>query len=134
MAGEKRNGSLPLRRALVVDDSGSVRAVLREMLEEVGLSVVEAASGAESLSLLGLDGSIGLVFLDLNMPDMSGRAVLAGMRSHAQTAKLPVVMLSGEGKPADIDELERQGTLEWMQKPVRFDSLVKVARQFLLPD
>ena len=134
MASENGHGSLPLRRALVVDDSGAVRAVLREMLEEAGLSVVEAASGAESLSVLGLDGSIGLVFLDLNMPDMSGRAVLAGMRSHAQTAKLPVVMLSGEGRPADISELEQQGTLEWMQKPVRFDNLVKVARQFLLPD
>jgi len=67
------------------------------------------------------------------MPGLGGHAVLAGMRSRRQTSDLPVVILSGDEKPPDLRKLQGQGALEWLQKPVNFDSLVKVAHHYLRP-
>ena len=82
-------------KALLVDDSATVRSVLRSMLEEDGIQVVEAQDGAEGLERLRSDPSIGLVFLDVNMPGLSGLAMLRLVRADRDLDALPVVLLTG---------------------------------------
>jgi len=118
------------RRALVVEDSDSVRAVLRHMLEEDSVYVVEARNGAEGLDRLRSDAAIGLVFLDMNMPDMDGLAVLRSIRAEPTLAALPVVVLTG-GSATAVMAAKDLGAVGWLQKPVRCEAIVKVARSFL---
>lgn len=118
------------RRALVVEDSDSIRAVLRNMLEEDSVHVVEARNGAEGLDRLRTDAAIGLVFLDINMPDMDGLEVLRLIRAEPSLSALPVVVLTG-GPPGAVIAAKDLGAAGWLQKPVRRDAIVNVARNFL---
>lgn len=118
------------RAALVIEDSDNVRAVLRHMLEEDSISVVEAKDGTEGLERLRSDPSIGLVFLDLNMPGLDGLEVLRLIRAQPNFVTMPVVVLTGSSGVAAV-EAKDLGATGWLQKPVRRDALVNVARSFL---
>jgi two-component system chemotaxis response regulator CheY len=117
-------------KALLVDDSATVRSVLRTMLEEDGVQVVEAQDGAEGLERLRSDPSIGLVFLDVNMPGLSGLAMLRLLRADHGLDALPVVLLTGSS-PADPHEARELGVVGCLQKPVRVDAIIRLAHKFL---
>ena len=118
-------------RALVIDDSESVRTVLRRMLEEESVPVIEATSGAEALDRMRCDPSIGVVFLDMNMPGMSGLEVLRIVRSEPELANIPIVVLTG-GSANGVIAAKDLGAAGWLQKPVRLEAIVNVARNFLV--
>jgi CheY-like chemotaxis protein len=66
----------PLKTALIVDDSGPVRGMLRMLLDHAGLRVFEARDGAEALSLLeALEWQVDVVASDIQMPVMDGLAL-----------------------------------------------------------
>ena len=124
-------GMVRPRRALLVDDSDHVRTVLRGMLEEDRVQVVEAKDGVEGLALLRNDPDIGLVFLDMNMPGMGGLELLRLIRAEARFATLAVVVLTGSF--TDVSSTKDLGAAGWLQKPVRCEALLKVAQNFLGP-
>src|SRR5262249_51365913 len=117
-------------KALLVDDSDAVRAVLRSMLEEDGIEVVEARDGAEGLARLRGDPAIGIVFLDMNMPGLNGLDMLRELRAESTLGAIPVVLLTGSS-PADAEEARALGVVGCLQKPVRFEAIVRVAHSFL---
>ncbi|HKO94605.1 MAG TPA: response regulator [Polyangiaceae bacterium] len=117
-------------KALLVDDSATVRSVLRSMLEGDGIQVVEAQDGAEGLERLRTDPSIGLVFLDVNMPGLGGIAMLRQLRGDRDLDALPVVLLTGSS-PADPLEARELGVVGCLQKPVRVDVIIRLAHKFL---
>jgi two-component system chemotaxis response regulator CheY len=118
------------RRALLVDDSDSIRAVLRSMLEQDLVDVVEARDGAEGLEKLQSEPSIGLVFLDVNMPGVGGLEMLRLIRADPAFVDLPVVVLTGSA-PSVVSAAKELGAVGWLQKPVRVDAIIKVAQKFL---
>ena len=131
LATTKGEAMAPARgKALLVDDSATVRSVLRSMLEQDGVQVVEAQDGAEGLEQLRSDPSIGLVFLDVNMPGLSGLAMLRLLRADRGLNALPVVLLTGSS-PADPHEARELGVVGCLQKPVRVDAIIRLAHKFL---
>jgi CheY-like chemotaxis protein len=107
---------------LIVDDVDSVREVIREMLEMEGATVVEACTAHEALELtdtLMFD----VVLTDLGLPDVSGEAVIAGVRSLAG-GRIPVAVVSG----ADPEALARAAELgadRIFRKPVDREDLIR---------
>ncbi|MCP3102905.1 response regulator [Myxococcus sp. K15C18031901] len=81
------------RRALVVDDSLTARALHRAMLEAGGFSVHLAASGARALERLATD-TYDVVICDLDMEEMDGTQLIARLRAKPETATLPVILVS----------------------------------------
>lgn len=81
---------------LIVDDYADARATLREMLEEVGLEVVEAADGQEAFNFLVFNPEIRvqLILLDLDMPRMNGFDFLTLLKSYLRLSAIPVVVVS----------------------------------------
>lgn len=95
-------------RILVVDDNEALRENLQEALELEGYEVVAAADAASALAHLDGDPSFRVVLLDLVMPGMDGRELLARIRGDPRLASLRVVMTTGHtgsraraGVPAD---------------------------------
>jgi two-component system KDP operon response regulator KdpE len=80
-------------RLLVVEDVDLLRQLLRWRLEAEGATVVEAATGGEALELAGTQ-PFDLVLTDLGLPDVSGEAVITGVRSLSQ-GRTPVAVFSG---------------------------------------
>jgi len=118
------------RSVLVVDDSDDVRAVLRTVLESDSVPVVEARNGVEGLDRLKSHSDIGLVFLDMNMPGMDGIEILRSIRSNPEFTTLPVVVLSG-GSATGVVAARGLGAVGCLQKPVRCDVVLKLAKTFL---
>jgi signal transduction histidine kinase/DNA-binding response OmpR family regulator len=80
---------------LIVDDQETDRYILRHHLEEFGCSIVEATTGEEGLTL-ARELKPGLILLDLNMPRLDGFEVLGQLQADAQTASLPVVIVTSQ--------------------------------------
>jgi len=87
------------RRALVVDDSLTARALHRAMLEAGGFSVHLAASGARALDRLATD-TYDVVICDLDMEEMDGTQLIARLREKKETSSLPVILVSAHDSAA----------------------------------
>ncbi|MDF3066571.1 MAG: response regulator [Polyangiaceae bacterium] len=94
---------------LVVDDYEDARATLREMVESLGLPVVEAANGQEALDFLTQrpEAGVQLILLDLDMPRMSGWELLKLLKSYVRLASIPVVVVSRHASHLSSEEARR---------------------------
>ena len=103
---------------LLVDDDAVNRTVARALLEKQGFRISEAADGEEGLRQLAAKNDYSLMVLDLDMPRMGGREVLAAVRGQVATAGLPVVVLTGTQDPDAEMELMRDGADDYIRKPI----------------
>ena len=120
-----------MKRALVVDDSPSVRQQVGLALRQAGFDVVEAADGAEGAERIGADPTIAVVICDVNMPRMNGLEMLEKVKADAANARLPVLMLTSEGHPALIERAKNAGAKGWIVKPFKADLLVAAVKKLV---
>jgi CheY-like chemotaxis protein len=83
---------------LIVDDDRSTREALRELLEDEGFAVAEAANGQAALELMTSGQTLALVVMDLEMPVMSGLELIDIMRNYTGLARLPVLVVTGNDR------------------------------------
>lgn len=101
---------------LVVDDDADAVSTMRDILEEEGHNVLSARNGREALQV-ALQTIPDLVLLDLNMPEMDGRAFLAAVDHSPTLANVKVVVVSGA---PDLESVP----CECVAKPLRLDTLL----------
>ena len=101
---------------LVVDDSDTVRRMLRWVLTPLGVRVLEAANGALALETLDRE-SVDLVIADLNMPVMDGIELIRNLRTLPARAELPVLMLTTEAREQDVQAALKAGASLYLTKP-----------------
>jgi CheY-like chemotaxis protein len=112
---------------LLVDDDFAHLETLAWLLEEEGLSVRKAGSGAEALTLLAEDVA-DLCIVDVMMPFLDGLAMLRRMRAAPRTAAVPVIMVTA----VPLEKLPPiPGCLGMFAKPLRIDDLLVCLRQIL---
>jgi CheY-like chemotaxis protein len=110
-------------RVLIVDDSGTARKILKKMLPaELRTDVIEAADGRQALESCR-QNTIGLMFLDLTMPEIDGYAVLASL-GPAALASLPVVVISGDVQDRARDKVMGLGARAYLKKPLSAEELL----------
>jgi twitching motility two-component system response regulator PilG len=102
---------------LVVDDSATIRKLVSVTLNGAGYEVIEADSGNAAMDQIREHGIPGTLVLDVNMPGMDGFALCKLIRSNPDTAKTPVVFLTG--KDGLLNKLRGQwvGASEYLTKP-----------------
>lgn len=106
-----------MKRIVIVDDSPTIRRMVRASLAGVGAEgFAEAGSGLEAIEQLTL-GPIGLMVLDLNMPDMHGIEVLKFVRSHPASRSLPVIVLTTRGDEESREAAMAAGATLYLTKP-----------------
>jgi CheY-like chemotaxis protein len=129
-AGEAPAEHADAPHVLLVDDDGVVRSLARALLEKNGCRVSEAADGAAGLERLAAPERPDLVVLDLDMPRLSGREVLARVRADVTTAALPIIVLTGSCHEDLEVTLMEEGADDYIRKPLepaRFIARVKGA-------
>ncbi len=104
-------------KILVVEDQAEARAMLKEMLAELGITqVFEATDGREALRFLdSAFDFINLIVCDWNMPGMSGVDVLKQLRSVDQD--MPFLMLTGRSDMDSVVEAKSAGVTAYIRKP-----------------
>ncbi len=112
-------------RALVVDDSRSMRTIISKQLRDLGFDVQEAQSGQEALARMSKNGTFHLVLLDWNMPDMDGLEVLSLIRSEPAYKDVRVMMVTTESEMAQVATALEAGASEYLMKPFDRDALLE---------
>ena len=118
------NTEQPLHRAkiLVSDDDQNVRLLTRQCLEAEGMIVVEAADGLETLDVFVRERP-DLVFLDVEMPGMTGLEVCARIRQLPQGETIPIMIVTGSDDRQSIDAGFQAGATQYKTKPVNWSLL-----------
>jgi two-component system chemotaxis response regulator CheY len=120
-------------RALVVDDSPSLRAAVATALLRIPrLACVEAADGAEGLRRFH-EGRFDLVFTDIQMPVLDGLKLIHHLRTGAGAAgaRVPIVVVSTLASAADRERALALGASAYLVKPVAGRDVVDTARALL---
>lgn len=116
----------PVPRVLVVDDTASIRFLIRTNLELAGFDVDEAVDGVDCLDVLSrTDDLPDAITVDVMMPRMDGVATVAAIRADPRTAHIAIVMVSTQGHPADIQRGMDVGVDAYITKPFDPDHMVE---------
>jgi CheY-like chemotaxis protein len=126
--GPRRGDSAPL--VLLVDDERSIRTICRVNLEGDGLSVTEAANGAEALEAVKR-ARPSVVLLDVMMPGVDGWNVAEQLAADAETQEIPVVFLSARASYEDRLRAQELGAVGYVVKPFDPLELAGVVRDVL---
>lgn len=101
---------------LIVDDSPTIRRMVRAALQSVHDRFAEAGTGLQALEQLTL-APVALMVLDLNMPDMHGLEVLKFVRQHPSYNTLPVIVLTTRGDDISREAATAAGATMFLTKP-----------------
>ena len=121
-------------RVMVVDDSATVRKMVVGILAKAGYAVTEAADADQAATLVRELGAPRLFLLDVNMPGTDGFGLCKHLRADAETARVPVVFLTGKTGLLNKIHGKWVGAAEYLTKPFEPDKLAAtVARLVPLP-
>ncbi|VXB18003.1 Histidine kinase [Aeromicrobium sp. 9AM] len=116
---------LPVPRVLVVDDTASIRFLIRTNLELAGFDVDEAVDGADCLEFLRASEVIpNAITVDVMMPRLDGIATVSAIRADPRTRHIAIVMVTTQGHPADIQRAKQAGVDAYVTKPFDPDALM----------
>ena len=102
-----------MKQILVVDDSPTMRRMVKASIGNLpGVTFIEAGSGLEAIEQLAI-GPVGIIVLDLNMPDMHGIEVLRFVRKHQVYRTIPIIVLTTRG---DEDMVRRGRVVNCREK------------------
>ena len=107
-----------MANVLIVDDSETVRAQLRNDLDHAGHTAFEARNGLEGLQVLNdAEVKIDLIFCDVNMPEMDGLTMCREVHSDPQLRTIPIFMLTTQTSTQMKAEGKASGVIAWVVKP-----------------
>lgn len=114
-------------KILIADDSSTLRKILRGLLEEISPDVIihEASDGAQTLQMVS-DYSIDVIFLDVNMPEISGIEALQLLRKKGDN--IFVTLMSTEADEAVIAAGSELGSYDFLKKPFGRDEVERILR------
>ncbi|AEE44850.1 response regulator [Cellulomonas fimi] len=104
-------------RALVVDDSRTMRRIVSNVLEGLGFETTHAEHGQQALDVLAQDGAVDLVTVDWNMPVMDGLELVTHVRKNRDWRSVTLMMVTTEAEQSQIVRALAAGAHEYLIKP-----------------
>lgn len=117
-----------VKRILTIDDSKTMRDMLRLTLVGAGYDVLQAVDGQDGLEVLRKE-RVDVVITDINMPKLDGYGVIRHLRADAGYDETPILVLSTESDQKTKDIGRDAGATGWLVKPFDPDQLVEIVRQ-----
>jgi len=115
-----------MSKALVVDDSRTIRMIIRRILTELGYEVCEASNGIEALKVMEAEkNTVKLVLADWNMPEMNGLELVKRLRQDPALSSLKVIMVTTETELDQMASALDAGANEYVMKPFSKDILME---------
>jgi two-component system, chemotaxis family, chemotaxis protein CheY len=112
-------------KAMVVDDSRTIRRILGSILAQLGFEVAEAENGVKALAALETARAAGtpvsLTLVDWNMPEMNGLDFVKQMRADARNASVTAIMVTTETQVDQMVAALEAGANEYVMKPFTRD-------------
>lgn len=113
---------------LTVDDSRTIRDMLRLTLSASGYRVVQAEDGLQGLEVLEAEGA-DVIITDINMPRLDGFGFIERVRADERRRGIPILVLTTETTPAMKERARAAGATGWISKPFDPDHLTTALRR-----
>lgn len=130
IAPETPNEVPAMKRILTIDDSKTIRDMLRMTLVDAGFEVLQAEDGQEGCEVMDKE-SVDLVITDINMPRMNGYDVVRNLRARPELKALPILVLTTESDTDKKNLAREAGATGWMVKPFDPDRLIATVRKVI---
>ncbi len=122
-------------RVMVVEDSSVSQLIAREMLESRGSIVTICDSGREAVEMFkeSITGTFDVILMDINMPGMDGYEATDAIRTsdHAQAKTIPVIAMTAEALPDDVQTALKAGMNGHISKPINADKIVSAIKRVI---
>lgn len=118
------------KKIMTVDDSASIRMMVKFTLKDAGYDVFEAENGVEALEKLN-GSQVQMVIVDVNMPKMDGIELVRRLRSDPNYRYIPIIILTTESQELKKQEGRDAGATGWIIKPFKPQQLLDVVRKVL---
>jgi CheY-like chemotaxis protein len=127
MTEEKSN-----RRIMVVEDYDDTRMLLKQGLEMLGYSVLEASNGQEAVDIADRERP-DLILMDLDLPILDGIAATQRIRQQEHMESVPIVAVTAYPLSYSRVKAFAKGCNEYMSKPIDMSELARVVNRYLSP-
>jgi two-component system chemotaxis response regulator CheY len=104
-------------RALIVDDSKSMRMIIGKALQDIGIEVTEAGDGQQALDRLNQGQQVDLMLIDWNMPVMNGFDLVRAVRANVLLSDVRIMMVTTETSLGSMQQALEAGANEYLMKP-----------------
>lgn len=119
------------KKILIVDDDSRNIFALNAVLRARGYSCISATAAADAFRLLHSGDDIGIVLMDIMLPDIDGYEAIAQLRNDERTATLPIIAVTAQAMVGDKEKCIRAGANEYISKPVDVDALIHYLQKYL---
>lgn len=120
-----------LKKILVVDDSALIHQMYRLVMGRYKCEIVDAMNGQEALDALASHDDVQLVLLDVNMPVMNGIQFMEKASKSEIVKKIPIIIISTEGKEEDTIRGLKLGAKGYLKKPFHPSDLYELIEKIL---
>lgn len=117
-------------KILTVDDSKTVRIIVRKAFRPFDCEILEAANGVEGLAVAAKEDP-DLILLDVTMPVMDGVEMLTKLKADPALKGIPVMMLTAEGGRDNVLKIAKIGVRDYIVKPFKEDVLLEKAGRII---
>jgi CheY-like chemotaxis protein/signal transduction histidine kinase len=119
------------RKVLVVDDDVRNIFALSSVLERRGMSVLMAGTGREAIATIESTPDLGIVLMDIMLPEMDGYETMQVIRQNPLFRRLPIIALTAKAMKGDREKCLQAGASEYLAKPVNTEQLLSSLRMWL---
>jgi len=119
------------KRVLIGEDSSVIQNLTRKILQFQNFDIISAKNGLEVMKKIEKE-HFDVLLLDINMPKLDGMECARRIRSlaDAQKANIPIIAITGNAKNYTMDDFKTVGINEYVPKPLNFDNLVHLVKQY----
>jgi HAMP domain-containing protein/CheY-like chemotaxis protein/signal transduction histidine kinase len=119
------------KRVLIVDDDVRNIFALSSVLERRGMTVLTAGTGREAIETIEKTPELGIVLMDIMMPEMDGYETMQVIRQNLRFQRLPIIALTAKAMKGDREKCLEAGASEYLAKPVNTEQLLSALRMWL---
>lgn len=121
----------PAKSVLIIDDDARNIFALKAVLKSRGYNVISSLNAEETLPLLNKNPEIGIILLDMMMPEIDGYEILGLLRTHNKFSTLPVIAVTAQAMPGDMEKCIEAGANDYIAKPINTDKLLVYLDKYL---
>ncbi|MBS0028773.1 response regulator [Chitinophaga sp. 22321] len=119
------------KQVLIIDDDQRNIFALKAVLRSRSIACLSAGTGAEALQLLSAGHRVGVVLMDIMMPDMDGYETISALRAMPWNSRLPVIAVTAKAMVGDREKCLEAGADNYISKPIDVDELLVQLQQYL---
>jgi CheY-like chemotaxis protein len=119
------------KQVLIVDDDVRNIFALSSVLERRGMTVLTAGTGREAIETIEKTPELGIVLMDIMMPEMDGYETMQVIRQNPRFQRLPIIALTAKAMKGDREKCLEAGASEYLAKPVNTEQLLSALRMWL---